>query len=84
MRTSGRRRGAWVGLAILFGLGLSVAGREASLVDAITIFELAKKHKVPVFSSSSLRYGSETQADQGGNKLPAAAATTVRPARVNE
>ena len=34
----------------------------ASLVDAITIFELAKKYKVPCFSSSSLRYGSETQA----------------------
>lgn len=28
-----------------------------SLADAIVIFELAKKHKVPVFSSSSLRFG---------------------------
>ena len=28
-----------------------------SLADAIAIFELAKKHNVPVFSSSSLRYG---------------------------
>lgn len=34
----------------------------ASLVDAITIFELAKKYKVPCFSSSSLRYGSDVQA----------------------
>jgi len=31
----------------------------ASLVDAITIFEFAKKHKVPCFSSSSLRYGKD-------------------------
>jgi hypothetical protein len=28
-----------------------------SLVDAIMIFELARKHHVPVFSSSSLRFG---------------------------
>ncbi|MFP6619145.1 MAG: Gfo/Idh/MocA family oxidoreductase, partial [Pirellulaceae bacterium] len=28
-----------------------------SLIDAVAIFELAKKHKVPVFSSSSLRFG---------------------------
>lgn len=34
----------------------------ASLVDAITIFALAKKHHVPCFSSSSLRYGSDVQA----------------------
>ena len=34
----------------------------ASLVDAITIFALAKKHNVPCFSSSSLRYGSDVQA----------------------
>lgn len=33
----------------------------ASLPDAIAIFELAKKYKVPVFSSSSLRYTPETQ-----------------------
>jgi hypothetical protein len=32
-----------------------------SLVDAIVIFELAKKHNVPVFSSSSLRFGAEVQ-----------------------
>jgi predicted dehydrogenase len=29
-----------------------------SLADAIAIYDLAKKHNVPVFSSSSLRYGS--------------------------
>src|SRR5436190_269207 len=33
-----------------------------SLVEAIMIFELAKKHHVPVFSSSALRYGTELQA----------------------
>lgn len=32
-----------------------------SLVDAIVIFELAKKHHVPVFSSSALRFGAEIQ-----------------------
>ena len=38
-----------------------------SLVDAIAIFELAKKHKVPVFSSSSLRYGQNSQAVRHGS-----------------
>jgi predicted dehydrogenase len=33
-----------------------------SLTDAILIYELAKKHNVPVFSSSSLRYGPGLQA----------------------
>lgn len=32
-----------------------------SLVEAIMVFELAKKHKVPVFSSSALRFGAEVQ-----------------------
>lgn len=32
-----------------------------SLADAIVIYELAAKHNVPVFSSSSLRYGAEIQ-----------------------
>jgi predicted dehydrogenase len=32
-----------------------------SLADAIVIYELAKKYKVPVFSSSSLRFGERTQ-----------------------
>jgi hypothetical protein len=34
----------------------------ASLADAIAIFQLAKQHNVPCFSSSSLRFGSEVQA----------------------
>jgi predicted dehydrogenase len=33
----------------------------ASLADTIEIFELAAKHKVPCFSSSSLRYSESTQ-----------------------
>lgn len=37
-----------------------------SLVDAIAILELAKQHHVPVFSSSSLRFGKNTQAVRGG------------------
>ncbi len=34
----------------------------SSLADAIQIFELAKQHKVPCFSSSSLRFAPGTQA----------------------
>ncbi len=37
-----------------------------SLADAIFIFEYAKKKGVPVFSSSSLRYGKTTQAARAG------------------
>ena len=33
----------------------------ASLAQSIAIFELAKKYNVPVFSSSSLRYGKQNQ-----------------------
>jgi WD40 repeat protein len=39
----------------------------ASLTDAIAIFEAARKHKVPVFSSSSLRFGKNTLAVRGGS-----------------
>jgi hypothetical protein len=38
-----------------------------SLRDVIEIFRLAKKAKVPVFSSSSLRYGKDTQAIARGS-----------------
>jgi WD40 repeat protein len=38
----------------------------ASLADAIAIFEAAKRYKVPVFSSSSLRFGKNTQAARHG------------------
>ena len=37
-----------------------------SLADAILIFDLAKKKGVPVFSSSSLRYGKTSQAARNG------------------
>ena len=39
----------------------------ASLDDVLEIFKLAKAAKVPVFSSSSLRYGKVTQAVRGGS-----------------
>jgi predicted dehydrogenase len=38
-----------------------------SLSDAVAIFELARKHKVPVFSSSSLRFGKNSQAVRNGS-----------------
>ena len=51
-----------------------------SLVDAIVIFELAKKHHVPVFSSSSLRFGAEIQALRKSEELgPIVGASTWGP-----
>ena len=38
-----------------------------SLADAVAIFQAAAKYKVPVFSSSSLRYGKNSQAVRGGS-----------------
>jgi dipeptidyl aminopeptidase/acylaminoacyl peptidase len=38
-----------------------------SLADAVAIFEAARKFKVPVFSSSSLRFGKNTQAVRAGS-----------------
>lgn len=38
----------------------------ASLVDCLAIFELSKHYNVPIFSSSSLRYGKTTQAARNG------------------
>jgi hypothetical protein len=37
-----------------------------SLADAVAIFEVARRYKVPVFSSSSLRYTGETQGIRAG------------------
>jgi len=37
-----------------------------SLTDAVAIFEASKRYKTPVFSSSSLRYGKNTQAVRAG------------------
>ncbi len=38
-----------------------------SLADAVAIFEASKKHDVPLFSSSSLRFGKNTLAVRGGS-----------------
>jgi hypothetical protein len=38
-----------------------------SLADAIEIFRLAKEAKVPIFSSSALRFGKDTQAVHNGS-----------------
>lgn len=38
-----------------------------SLTDAIAMYDLAKKHGVPIFSSSSLRYGTGAQEIRGGS-----------------
>lgn len=38
----------------------------ASLREALEIFALAKEHRVPVFSSSALRFGAATQAVRAG------------------
>ncbi|MBS0205557.1 MAG: Gfo/Idh/MocA family oxidoreductase [Planctomycetes bacterium] len=38
----------------------------ASLTDAVAIFEAARKYNVPIFSSSSLRFGKNTLAVRGG------------------
>lgn len=40
-----------------------------SLGDVIAIFKLAQAHNVPLFSSSSLRYGRNTQAVRGGGPI---------------
>lgn len=40
-----------------------------SLADAIAIYDLAAQHKVPVFSSSSLRYAKEVQQTAGDESL---------------
>ena len=40
-----------------------------SLADAIQIFDLAKEHKVPVFSSSSVRFYADVQALKKNEKL---------------
>lgn len=51
-----------------------------SLVDAIKIFDAAKKAGVPVFSSSSLRFGKNTQAVRGGSLGKVTQAETFSPA----
>lgn len=51
-----------------------------TLVDAIKIFDEAKKAGVPVFSSSSLRFGADTQAVRAGSLGKVTQAETFSPA----
>lgn len=53
-----------------------------SLADAIRIFNEAKAAGVPVFSSSSLRYGKNTQAVRGGSIGAVKSAETFSPAHI--
>ncbi|WP_163386908.1 Gfo/Idh/MocA family protein [Cyclobacterium jeungdonense] len=53
---------------------------SASLVDAIAIFEAAKKYNVPVFSSSSLRYMENAVAVRNGKIGKVMGADTFSPA----
>lgn len=55
-----------------------------SLRDVIRIFDLARKHKVPVFSSSSLRYGKASQSVRNGQIGRVHHAVTGSPASLNE
>jgi hypothetical protein len=56
----------------------------ASLQDVIAIFRLAEAAGVPLWSSSSLRYGKDTQAVRGGLIGPVQAAETYSPCAVEE
>jgi predicted dehydrogenase len=53
-----------------------------SLGDVIAIFKLARAHDVPVFSSSSLRYGKNTQAVRNGAIGRVLSAETTSPFNV--
>ena len=56
----------------------------ASLADTIAIFELAAKNKVPVFSSSSLRYMSSVKEVVGGSIGNVIGADTYSPATIEK
>lgn len=53
-----------------------------SLRDVLEIFQLAKKAKVPVFSASGLRYGTDTQAVRQGALGKVKFAETYGPAEI--
>lgn len=55
-----------------------------TLVDVIKIFDAAKEAGVPVFSSSSLRFGKATQAVRGGSVGRVSLAETSSPASLEE
>jgi hypothetical protein len=54
----------------------------ANLAQAIVIFELAEKYNVPMFSSSSLRYGKQAQKFRNGELGKVIGADTYTPARL--
>ena len=54
----------------------------ASLHDALEIFRLAREHKVPVFSASSLRFGKGTQAVRNGSIGKVTGAETFSPVSI--
>lgn len=54
----------------------------ATLKDGLEIFALAKKHHVPVFSSSALRFSRETQAVRQGKVGKVLSAETSSPAKL--
>jgi hypothetical protein len=56
----------------------------ASLADAIAIFQAAKKYNCPTFSSSSLRYGKQTQAVRNGSIGKVSRAETTSPASLEK
>lgn len=56
----------------------------ASLTDAVAIFEASKKFKVPVFSSSSLRFGKNTLAVRGGSLGKITRCETTSPANLEK
>ncbi|MBC8115189.1 MAG: Gfo/Idh/MocA family oxidoreductase, partial [Candidatus Saccharimonas sp.] len=53
-----------------------------SLADAIAIFEVSKKYKSPVFSSSSLRFGKTSLAVRGGSLGKVLKCETTSPANL--
>ena len=55
-----------------------------SLKDVLEIFRLAEEAKVPVFSSSSLRYGKATQAVRNGSIGKIQVARTTSPASIEK
>ncbi len=55
-----------------------------SLGDAVAIFEASKKFKVPVFSSSSLRFGKNTLAVRGGSLGKITRCETTSPASLEK
>jgi predicted dehydrogenase len=56
----------------------------ASLADAQLIFEIAKHHKVPVFSASSLRYMTNAQEIRNGSIGAVLGADTYSPALIEK